>query len=72
MPIIAIKTLLAALFHAVATKPMMFWALRRAVKYSNTSVDDNTVELVIAMESGKVDDIQKAIKKLVEEWDVKL
>lgn len=72
MPIIAIKTLLASLFHAIATKHMMFWGLRFAAKYTQTKVDDNGVELIVAMDAGDVDRIQKAIKKLVEEWDVKL
>lgn len=72
MPAIAIKTLIATLFHAIATRPMIFWGLRIAAKLTTTKVDDNGVEIFVAMDAGDVERLQKAIKKLVEEWDLKL
>lgn len=72
MPAIAIKALIGTLLHAIATRPMIFWGLRIAAKLTPTKIDDNGVELIVAMDAGDVERIQKAIKKLVEEWDVKL
>ena len=66
-----LKAALAALGHAVFTRPMLFWALRRAVKFSNTKVDDGALELIIAMDSGDVAAIQDAIKALADQWNPK-
>lgn len=58
------KTALTLLYKAIASKQMLFWAIKFFTKLTDNNIDDRTYDLVVAMDSGDIQKIRTSLQEL--------
>lgn len=69
---LGLKTIAKLLVRAIVTKTILFWLLRQYVNRTDTQLDDRALDLVIALDEGKVEEVQDKFKELIKELEKKL